>query len=113
MTVLIDGRGGIQLIANSDWPMERLAAERGATTVYRVRHRNGRIEVEGREAESRCLLEAEKPEAVVKQLLRDSPRYQVTTARLLEGTTQPLQEVWDSDKNQTPTQTRRPWSVWG
>lgn len=75
MTVLISQEGGIHLIAGSDWPLDRIAAERGARTAYRVQHGSGRIAVEGREGESVCRLETESPAARVKRILRDSPRY--------------------------------------
>lgn len=75
MTVLINWQGGIHLIADSDWPLERLAEDRGARTAYRVQHDGRRIAVEGREGVSTCRLETESPEARFKHVFRDSPRY--------------------------------------
>ena len=57
MTVLISREGGIQMCANSDWPLESLMVERGARTGYRVSPRRGSVRVEGREGLRRCLLE--------------------------------------------------------
>jgi hypothetical protein len=57
MTVLISREGGIQLCADSDWPLDSLMLERGARTGYRVSPRRGSVRVEGREGLRRCLLE--------------------------------------------------------
>ncbi len=74
-TVLIGPQGGIHLIANSDWPLERIAEERGAQTAYRVQHGGGRIAVEGREGETMCRLETESSPSRSRRMLRDNPRY--------------------------------------
>jgi hypothetical protein len=78
MTVLIGQEGGIHLIANNDWPLDRIAEERGARTAYRVQHAGGRVAVEGREGDSICRLETESPGARAKRLLQDRPRYLLT-----------------------------------
>ncbi len=57
MTVLIGRDGGIQMCADSDWPLDSLMLERGARTGYRVSPRRGSVRVEGREGLRRCLLE--------------------------------------------------------
>lgn len=75
MTVLINWQGGIHLIADSDWPLERLAEDRGARTAYRVQHDSGRIAVEGRQAGSTCRLETESAARRYQHIFRDSPRY--------------------------------------
>lgn len=58
MTVLIGRDGGIQMYADSDWPLDSLMLDRGARTGYRVSPRRGSVRVEGREGLRRCLLEA-------------------------------------------------------
>jgi hypothetical protein len=58
MTVLIGRDGGIQMCADSDWPLDSLMLDRGARTEYRVTPRSGSVRVEGREGLQRCLLEA-------------------------------------------------------
>jgi hypothetical protein len=57
MTVLISRDGGIQLCADSDWPLDSLMLDRGARTGYRVSPRRGSVRVEGREGLRRCVLE--------------------------------------------------------
>lgn len=79
MTVLIGEEGGIHIIADSDWPLERIAEHRGAHTAYRVRHQAGRIEVQGRQGSSVCHLETESPAARTRRLLRDCPQYVVNS----------------------------------
>ena len=57
MTVLILRDGGIQMCADSDWPLDSLMLDRGARTGYRVSPRRGSVRVEGREGPRRCVLE--------------------------------------------------------
>jgi hypothetical protein len=57
MTVLISRDGGIQMCADSDWPLDSLMLDRGARTGYRVSPRRGSVRVEGREGLRRCVLE--------------------------------------------------------
>ncbi|MBZ5632201.1 MAG: hypothetical protein LAO55_03655 [Acidobacteriia bacterium] len=57
MTVLIGPDGGIQMCADSDWPLDSLMLDRGARTGYRVSSRRGSVRVEGREGLRRCVLE--------------------------------------------------------
>src|SRR4029077_17177163 len=57
MTVLIGRDGGIQMCADSDWPLDSLMLERGARTGYRVSPLRGSVRVEGREGLRRCVLE--------------------------------------------------------
>jgi len=59
MTVLIGRDGGIQMCADSDWPLDSLMLDRGARTGYRVSPRRGSVRVEGREGTRRCVLEGE------------------------------------------------------
>ncbi len=50
MTILISQDNGIHMIADSDWPLESLALDRGAKSVYRVSGKgDGLVCVEGRE----------------------------------------------------------------
>jgi len=58
MTVLIAPDGGIQMCADSEWPLDSLMLDRGARTGYRVSPRRGSVRVEGREGLRRCVLEA-------------------------------------------------------
>jgi hypothetical protein len=61
MTVLIGQDGGIQLCADSDWPLDSLARERGARAAYRVTTHGAMVRVEGREGLRTCVLESRRP----------------------------------------------------
>jgi hypothetical protein len=57
LTILIGAEGGIQMVADSDWPLERLLAHRGAQMAYRVGERGGKVRLEGRSGSQTCRLE--------------------------------------------------------
>ncbi|MGE5568335.1 MAG: hypothetical protein ACM3S5_04780 [Rhodospirillales bacterium] len=59
LTILIKEGGGIEMLAGSDWPLDRLLADRGARIAYRVRAdgRGGGICLEGRSISEYCRLE--------------------------------------------------------
>ena len=65
MTVLIGHDGAIQLCADSDWPLESLARERGARSAYRVSSNRGGVRVEGREGLRTCVLESSRPQMLL------------------------------------------------
>lgn len=75
MTVLIGPEGGMHLLPNNDWPLDRLSEERGARMAYRVSQTDDKVTVNGLHGLAKCLLEAEKPESKAKALLRDRPQY--------------------------------------
>jgi len=75
MTVLIGAEGGIHLLPNNDWPLGRIAEERGAQRAYRVTRENGRVAVNGFDGTSTCRLETESTDARLKRMLRDRPQY--------------------------------------
>lgn len=68
-TMLISPDGAIQMLAASDWPLDRLLEDRGARAVYRVGEVNGRVKVEARTARETCRLEAESPQSVARRVL--------------------------------------------
>ncbi len=57
LTILIGSEGGIEMLAESDWPLDRLLAHRGARMAYRVGERGGRVCLEGRSGSESCRLE--------------------------------------------------------
>lgn len=69
MTILIGADGALRLCADSDWPLDSLAAEHGARTAYRISHRNGSVRVEGREGSRRCVLESNTPARTARLML--------------------------------------------
>jgi hypothetical protein len=73
MTVLIGQDGGIQMCADSDWPLDSLMLDRGARTGYRVSPRRGSVRVEGREGLRRCVLEGTTAVTATRLRLAISP----------------------------------------
>ncbi len=69
MTVLVDPQGGIRLIADSDWPLQSLAAEHGAKSAYRVARNSTGIRVVAMEAGRSCTLESADPARAARLLL--------------------------------------------
>jgi hypothetical protein len=66
MTVLIGHDGGIQMFADSDWPLESLAREKCARSAYRVTSNRGVVRVEGLEDSRTCILESRRPAPVTR-----------------------------------------------
>ncbi len=58
LTILITAEGAVQMVAESDWPLDRLLAERGARMAYRVGETGGRVRLEGRSTSETCRLES-------------------------------------------------------
>lgn len=77
LSVLIGAGGEIHLIVDSDWPLQRLAAERGAPMAYRVTRRNGQIAISGQHGHTTCWMQTTAPKPRFLALLRDQPRYSV------------------------------------
>ena len=70
MTILIGQDNAISMIADSDWPLDSLALDRGAKSIYRVSGAaDGSIRVEGREGARRCTLESASPAQTARLLL--------------------------------------------
>lgn len=65
-TILIGPRGGIQMVADSDWHLASLEAERGAGMAFRVSRQRDTVRVEGRAGARTCLFEAGKPNGVAR-----------------------------------------------
>ena len=68
-TVLVTGEGSIRMIADSDWPLDRLAGEHGARAAYRVSERGGSLRVEARSGCRSCTVESRTPRHVARLLL--------------------------------------------
>ena len=75
MTVVVGIEGGIHLLSNNDWPLDRVAADRGAAMVYRVTNARGSIDVVGQNGPDRCHLTTQAPAKLFESILRDHPRY--------------------------------------
>jgi hypothetical protein len=61
------------MLAGSDWPLERLAAERGAVRAYRVGEAGGRVRLDARAGSRTCRLESESTRRIARELLGFSP----------------------------------------
>jgi hypothetical protein len=64
-------------MAESDWPLDTLAAERGARAAYRITHGAGQVRVEGRQGARTCVLEAETANGAARRLLAGPALYQL------------------------------------
>lgn len=84
-TILIGPRGGIQMVADSDWHLASLKAERGAGMAFRVSRQRDMVRVEGRAGARTCLFEAGKPNGVARLMSAAMVAYPVT-----QPTTVPL-----------------------
>lgn len=58
LTILLDADGGLFVSAASDWPLDRLAAERGAEAGWRIRRQGDSVAIEGQAGLRRCRLES-------------------------------------------------------
>ncbi len=75
MSILIDSSGGIQMVADSDWPLDSLCRERGAVMGYRVTSRGGSVKLEGRSGLHTCVIESPHPARTAMHLLGSRPHY--------------------------------------
>ncbi len=76
LTILTGREIGIRIIADSDWPLDRVLADSGAEAAYRVHERNGRVRMEARAGHCVCRLESESPRQAARQLLSSAGRGQ-------------------------------------
>ena len=72
LAILVGRDGGIHMLADSDWNIERLREHHAAAAAYRVTRHAGRVEVEARTAGQSCMLRREEP---VRCCVRPSPRF--------------------------------------
>jgi len=57
IAILIDRQGGMRMLDPTCWSLAGLAAEFGATAIYKVERRGGSVRVEGWDGADRCLLQ--------------------------------------------------------
>ena len=69
MTILIRPEGTLELVTDSESPLDTLQMERGAAMAYRVTQRNGRVRVEGRSGSQKCLFHSEDPKFAATRIL--------------------------------------------
>lgn len=68
-TILVTQDRAIRMFADSDWPLDSLAAEHGAHAAYRVSEHRGNVRVEARSGSRTCALESTTPRRVARLLL--------------------------------------------
>lgn len=61
LAILVGRDGGIHMLADSDWNLDRLREHHAAATAYRVVRRDGHVEIEARAAGQSCVLRQEAP----------------------------------------------------
>lgn len=74
LSILLGTKGGIRIIAESDWPLETLQREHGAELAYRVTGEPDRVSVDGRDGVRTCHFETTSPAQVARMLLNAAPR---------------------------------------
>ena len=57
LTILLGCEGGIRMIADSDWPLDSLQNEHGASMAYRITQEHEKVRVDGREGLRTCRVE--------------------------------------------------------
>jgi hypothetical protein len=68
LTILIAADGAIRMMADSDWPLERLLAHNGGRMAYRVSEQAGKLRVEGRAGSAACRFETDTPRSAARRL---------------------------------------------
>jgi hypothetical protein len=80
-TILLGApRGGIHMIANSDWSLGALQEEHGAQLAYRVSQVDGRVVLDGRDGQRSCHMEALAPSKAAQFLLNSMPAWHAATS---------------------------------
>jgi hypothetical protein len=65
LAILVGRDGGIHMVADSDWALDRLREHHAARTAYRVTRRAGRVELEARADGQSCIMHRESPARVL------------------------------------------------
>ena len=72
-TIVMGARGGITMIASSDWPLDSLLREHGEGMAYRVTPGTNRVSVDGVDGNSSCHFEAVAPKQAALFMLNAMP----------------------------------------
>ncbi|HZO52265.1 MAG TPA: hypothetical protein VFB63_06095 [Bryobacteraceae bacterium] len=76
-TLLIQQDGSLHMVAESDWPLDSLAAHHGARRAYRIGHKGTQVFVEGRSGLRKCTLASEAPAAIARLMLSSPGLYRL------------------------------------
>ena len=69
LSILVGRDGGIHMLSDSDWELERLREHHGAGQAYRVNRSSGHVQLEARAMGRQCWLRAETPAHVLRGAL--------------------------------------------
>ena len=69
LSILVGRDGGIHMLTDSDWELERLREHHGAGHAYRVSRSGGQVQLEARAMGRQCWLRAETPGHVLRGAL--------------------------------------------
>lgn len=69
LSILVGRDGGIQMLADSDWELERLREHHGAGQAYRVSRSSRHVQLEARAMGRQCWLRTETPAHVLRGTL--------------------------------------------
>jgi len=101
-TILVDDNGGLQMIADTDQPLDSYRWDRGTTMAYRVRRAANALVLEGCGPGQSCRIQTQPRPAIVRRLLDSSPPWQgtqpvqpVKAALPPASIWQPPPEEWD------------------
>ena len=78
LTILYRPDGGIFFLSDCDWPLDRLASDRGAKELYRVSQNGDRLRVDALAGYLSCRLESTSPSGVARRLLGGPALYSIS-----------------------------------
>ncbi|MEO8025912.1 MAG: hypothetical protein ABI823_05545 [Bryobacteraceae bacterium] len=74
MTILITPGASLRIISDTDWPLESLRADYGASMAYRVTRQDAKVRLEGCADHYTCQLDAPSPVSL-QALVSAIPQY--------------------------------------
>lgn len=75
ITLLFDTHGSMRLICNSDWPLDRICQEHGASMAYQVAPDKEVLRLEGQCGERRIIYETGRKSEKIRRLLANHAEY--------------------------------------
>ena len=74
-SILVGSQGAIHMVSGSDWPLEALRFQHGATQAYRVSQKDDQIQVEGKDGQRDIMIRSQAQNHVLKLLLPERRDY--------------------------------------
>jgi hypothetical protein len=79
LAIMVNGDGGIHMVAGSDWGLEPLRVRHGATMAYRIARHDGHVRLEARSADRSSVRQSDQHERPrghpPRATVPDFPRY--------------------------------------